>query len=103
MFAHSNRWNAFKYNVSSELLVQTADLLVSTGLKDVGYTNLVLDDGWQALNRSDDGRPQANVTKFPNGIPPVAQHAHNVGLQFGIYMTNGYVDSAVQHFDFPGD
>ncbi|ETS64629.1 alpha-galactosidase alpha-n-acetylgalactosaminidase [Moesziomyces aphidis] len=84
-----NTWNAFKYNVSSELLVQTADLLVSTGLKDVGYTNLVLDDGWQALNRSDDGRPQANVTKFPNGIPPVAQHAHNVGLQFGIYMTNG--------------
>ncbi|SNX85120.1 related to alpha-galactosidase [Melanopsichium pennsylvanicum] len=74
---------------TQDLLVHTADLLVSTGLKDAGYTNLVLDDGWQALNRSEDGKPQPNATKFPNGIPPVAEHIHQAGLRFGIYMTNG--------------
>src|SRR3954453_22094247 len=42
-----NSWNKFGCNVSESLIKETADALVSTGMKDAGYTYLVIDDCWQ--------------------------------------------------------
>ncbi|KKY14253.1 putative alpha-galactosidase alpha-n-acetylgalactosaminidase [Diplodia seriata] len=87
-----NSWNTFKDDFNQSTIEQIADLLVSTGLRDAGYTILTLDDGWQATERSADGRQQANLTKLPAGIKGVADYLHNRGLYLGIYSDAGIHD-----------
>jgi alpha-galactosidase len=43
-----DNWNAFGCDVSETLLLQTADLIVDYGLKDLGYHYVILDDCWSA-------------------------------------------------------
>lgn len=74
------------------MIEETADLLVSTGLRDAGYTILTLDDGWQATERAADGRQQANLTKLPGGIKGIADYLHARDLQLGIYSDAGIHD-----------
>ena len=38
-----NTWNSFKFGINETLIKQTADLLVSLGLRDAGYSYLGLD------------------------------------------------------------
>ncbi|KAK7711099.1 hypothetical protein SLS57_008189 [Botryosphaeria dothidea] len=87
-----NSWNTFKDNFDQQTIEETADLLVSTGLRDAGYTVLTLDAGWQASERSVDGRQQAYLTKLPGGIKGIADYIHDRGLQFGIYSDAGIHD-----------
>lgn len=42
-----NSWNKFGCNIDEKLINETAELLVSTGLRDKGYKYLNLDDCWQ--------------------------------------------------------
>lgn len=37
-----NSWNHFACNVNQDVIMQTIDYLVSTGLKDVGYNYVVM-------------------------------------------------------------
>src|SRR5882757_5548717 len=46
-----NDWNAFGCNVSEALIEQTADYLVSSGLKAAGYTYVNIDDCWMTGSR----------------------------------------------------
>ena len=32
-----NSWNTFGHNISEKLIIETADIMVSSGLKDFGY------------------------------------------------------------------
>ena len=41
-----NTWNTFGENISDALVRETADAMVSLGLKDAGYEYLVIDDCW---------------------------------------------------------
>ncbi len=41
-----NSWNTFQTNISEKLVMDIADIMVSSGMKDAGYTYIVLDDGW---------------------------------------------------------
>ncbi|KAJ4991051.1 alpha-galactosidase [Stagonosporopsis vannaccii] len=84
-----NSWNAFKLQINSTILKDTADLMISTGLRDAGFKYLVIDDGWQASTRNTDGRQQANTTLFPEGIAEIADYVHNRGLKLGIYSDAG--------------
>lgn len=84
-------WNTFKGNFNQTVLRSTADLLVSTGLRDAGYSYLVLDDGWKSSSRDAEGRLQPNTTKFPDGMSDLSDYIHNKGLKFGIYSTAGSV------------
>jgi hypothetical protein len=62
-----NSWNHFGCNISETLIKETADLLVSTGLVDKGYTYLNLDDCWQVINhlfRSLEIRQQKRYSKI---------------------------------------
>lgn len=68
-----------------------ADLLVSTGLRDVGYNYVVVDEGWQELTRDTDGRQQFNKTKLPDGIKALADYVHKKKMKFGIYSDAGFV------------
>ena len=80
-----NSWNTFGQELSEELLLQTADSMISLGLRDLGYRYVNIDDYWQLGERGEDGHLQVNQEKFPNGIRYVADYLHERGLQLGIY------------------
>ena len=84
-----NSWNTFGEHISEELVRQTADAFVSHGLKDAGYTYVVIDDHWELRERDAQGRLIPDPKKFPNGIKPVADYVHSKDLKFGIYSCAG--------------
>jgi alpha-galactosidase len=83
-----NSWNKFGCNVSDELIRQTADAMVSAGMKDAGYQYVVIDDCWQ-VKRDDAGRIVADPDRFPHGMKALADHVHSKGLKFGLYSDAG--------------
>jgi len=83
-----NSWNKFACNVSEKLLEETADALVSTGMRDAGYQYIVIDDCWQ-ISRDSMGFIVADPVRFPSGIKALADYIHSKGLKFGIYSCAG--------------
>lgn len=83
-----NSWNKFGCNVSEELIKGAADAVVSSGMKDAGYSYVVIDDCWQ-VSRDENGNIIADPKRFPNGIKAVADYVHSKGLKFGIYSDAG--------------
>lgn len=85
-----NSWNLFQTNISEELVKGIADVMVSSGMKDAGYTYLVLDDGWMAMERDPKtGDLVPDPKKFPNGMKAVIDYVHSKGLKFGLYNCAG--------------
>ena len=85
-----NSWNTFQVNISDELVRGIADKIVSSGMKDAGYTYLVLDDGWMAMERdSVTGNLVPDPKKFPNGMKMLVDYVHSKGLKFGLYNCAG--------------
>ena len=41
-----NTWNTFGSKINEDLLKEIADALVSTGLSELGYKYVVIDDCW---------------------------------------------------------
>jgi len=80
-----NNWNAFGCDVSETLIKQTADVMVSSGLKAAGYVYVNIDDCWALRERDADGRLVPDPVKFPSGIKGVADYVHAKGLKLGIY------------------
>ena len=60
-----NSWNTFQTNISDTLVRGIADKMVASGMKDAGYTYLVLDDGWMAKERDSNGNLVPDPKKFP--------------------------------------
>ena len=83
-----NTWNKFGCDVNETLIEQTADAMVSSGMKDAGYRYLVIDDCWQVA-RDSAGTIVPDPQRFPNGIKAVAEYVHAKGLLFGIYTDAG--------------
>ncbi|MEN9445108.1 MAG: hypothetical protein RIS47_1999 [Bacteroidota bacterium] len=83
-----NSWNKFACEVSADLLKQTADAMVSTGMKDAGYQYIVVDDCWHG-DRDSLGFIHPNATHFPKGMKDVVDYIHSKGLKFGIYSCAG--------------
>jgi len=85
-----NSWNTFQTKISEKLVMETADMMVSSGMKDAGYTYLVLDDGWMGMERDPKtGDLIADPEKFPHGMKTVADYVHSKGLKFGLYNCAG--------------
>ncbi|MBE1488455.1 NPCBM/NEW2 domain-containing protein [Plantactinospora soyae] len=80
-----NNWNAFGCDVNETLIKETADVIVSAGLADVGYEYVNIDDCWSLRERGPDGRLVPDPVKFPSGISGVADYVHAKGLKLGIY------------------
>jgi len=83
-----NTWNKFSCDIDEKLIRESADALVSSGLKDAGYTYIVIDDCWHG-QRDSLGFIQADPVKFPSGIKALADYVHSKGLKFGIYSDAG--------------
>ena len=84
-----NSWNVFGKNINEEVIRQTADAIVSTGLKDAGFEYVVIDDLWHGGRDSATGMLYADSAKFPSGIKKLADYIHSKGLKFGIYSDAG--------------
>ncbi len=85
-----NSWNTFQTNISEELIKGIADTMVSSGMKDAGYTYIVLDDGWMAMQRDGiTGNLIPDPKKFPHGMKALADYVHSKGLKFGLYNCAG--------------
>jgi len=83
-----NSWNKFQCHVDENLLRQTADAMVQSGMKDAGYQYVIIDDCWQVL-REKNGNIVADAEHFPSGIKALADYIHGKGLKFGIYSDAG--------------
>jgi alpha-galactosidase len=68
-----------------------ADALVSTGLRDVGYRFVNIDDCWMAPKRSEDGHLRPHPQRFPSGMKALGDYIHARGLKFGIYSCAGHM------------
>ncbi len=84
-----NSWNTFQTNINEQLVKDVADAIVASGMKDAGYTYIVLDDGWMAKERDSAGNLVPDPAKFPHGIKALAAYMHSKGLKFGLYNCAG--------------
>jgi alpha-galactosidase len=81
-----NSWNFFAGKVTDKDIRDTADLLVSTGMRDAGYVYVNIDDTWEG-ERDTQGHIQSN-SKFPD-MKALADYVHSKGLKLGIYSSPG--------------
>ncbi len=81
-----NSWNNLGFRVDDAAVRQMADAMVSSGMRDVGYTYINIDDSWQGMRDA-----HGNITgnrKFPN-MKALADYIHSKGLKLGLYSSPG--------------
>jgi alpha-galactosidase len=83
-----NSWNKFQCNVDENLIKQIADAMVTTGMKDAGYTYINIDDCWHG-DRDSLGFIHPNAQRFPSGLKALSDYVHSKGLKLGIYSDAG--------------
>lgn len=81
-------WNTYRVNINEDLIKKQADAMVGQGLKDAGYTYVNVDDGFFGY-RDENGNLQTHKERFPNGMKPVVDYIHSLGLKAGIYSDAG--------------
>ena len=48
-----NSWNTFAENINEKVVMETADFIVESGLKDCGYEYVIIDDSWSLRERNE--------------------------------------------------
>jgi len=81
-----NSWNHFATRVTDADVRATADIIVSSGMRDAGYIYVNIDDAWQG-ERDAQGVLHPN-SKFPD-MKALADYVHSKGLKIGIYSGPG--------------
>lgn len=71
-----NSWATFQKNINESLISDMTYEIVSRGMRDAGYTYVVIDDGYTAANRDSKGQIVVDSAKFPSGILPLSKYAH---------------------------
>lgn len=82
-------WNTFRNHIDQDLIMETAQAMVDSGLADAGYKYVNLDDCWQSSMRDSDGKLQGDLGTFSRGIPQLIKDINNLGLKVGLYTSNG--------------
>lgn len=97
-----NSWEATEFDVSIRGQMQLADRAAA-----IGVELFVMDDGWFG-RRVDDtaglGDWVPNPDRFPDGLGPLIEHVHGLGMKFGLWvepeMTNPDSDLYRAHSDW---
>ncbi|KAM0828038.1 hypothetical protein ACQ4PT_067811 [Festuca glaucescens] len=84
-----NSWNHFFCQINEEIIRETADALINTGLAKLGYKYVNIDDCWAEPNRDYQGNMVPNKQSFPSGIKALADYVHAKGLKLGVYSDAG--------------
>ena len=103
-----NSWEATEFNVS-----EAGQMALAEKAAAVGIDRFVMDDGWFGQRKDDHaglGDWYVNTQKFPNGLKPLIDKVHALGMDFGLWvepeMVNPDSDLYRKHPDwvlhFPG-
>jgi hypothetical protein len=93
-----NSWNAFHTQIDEAKLLGSAQAIVDSGLRDLGYRYINIDDGWWQKRRQPDGRMVVRTRIFPSAqgpdlqqtsFRPLVDRLHSLGLLAGIYSDIG--------------
>lgn len=84
-----NSWNKFACDIDENLVKQTADAMVATGMRDAGYIYINIDDCWHG-ERDSLGFIQPNPQHFPSGMKALSDYVHSKGLKLGLYSDAGW-------------
>ncbi|MFL5993394.1 MAG: alpha-galactosidase [Streptomyces sp.] len=79
-----NSWEATNFDISEEQQRTLARRAAATGVE-----LFVVDDGWFGARTSDRaglGDWAPNPDRFPNGLEPLGEYVHGLGMQFGIWV-----------------
>ena len=83
-----NSWNKFQCNISEQLIRETADAMVTSGMREAGYQYINIDDCWHGT-RDSLGFIRPDSGRFPSGVKALADYVHAKGLKLGIYSDAG--------------
>ena len=89
-----NSWNTFGEDINEKVVMETADFIVESGLKDCGYEYVIIDDCWSLRERNENEEIVPDPEKFPHGMKYVADYVHSKGLKFGMYSCAGTMTCA---------
>jgi alpha-galactosidase len=81
-----NSWNLFQSHIDDKTVREIADAMVTSGMRDAGYTYINIDDTWEGV-RDAQGNLGSNK-KFPD-MKALIGYVHSKGLKFGIYSSPG--------------
>ena len=102
-----NGFNRFYIHVTAAMVEAQARALIASGMAAAGYRFVNVDGGWDELKRGQKGELVPMSKRFPQGIKPVADYVHSLGLKFGIYASAGTANcagtSAGSYGHFPKD
>jgi alpha-galactosidase len=82
-------WNIFGQEPQNEKLIrEIVDALVSSGMKDAGYSYVGPDEGI-CFYRGKDGLLTTNVERYPSGLRGLGDVIHCKGLKYALYTDAG--------------
>ncbi|MCC7475392.1 MAG: NPCBM/NEW2 domain-containing protein [Pirellulales bacterium] len=93
-----NHWYAHYHHVSDKLMREAADVMISSGMADVGYEYVNIDDCWMNRVKSDDPMQVGPFRDSSGNILPnkhfpdmkqLTDYIHGKGLKAGIYTSPG--------------
>jgi alpha-galactosidase len=84
-----NDWAHYQCGFNAQTILDNATALVKSGLASRGYSTVTIDDCWMLKSRDVHGNLQPDPERFPNGMKPLADAIHHLGLKFGIYEDSG--------------
>ncbi|MBQ8226907.1 MAG: alpha-galactosidase [Bacteroidaceae bacterium] len=81
-------WNTYGFQINDSVIKVQADAMVNLGFKEKGYNHINIDDGFFG-GRDKEGNLLIHPTRFPNGLRPLVDYIHSLGLKAGIYSDAG--------------
>lgn len=90
-------WNNYRVNIDEDIIKSQADAMVTSGLKDVGYSYVNIDDGFFG-GRDKDGNLLFHKERFPSGMRSLSNYIHSKGLKAGIYSDAG-INTCASYWD----
>ncbi len=82
-------WNIFGQEPQNEKLIrEIVDALVSSGMKEAGYSYVGPDEGI-CFTRGKDGLLTTNLERYPSGLRGLGDDIHRRGLKYALYTDAG--------------
>ena len=81
-------WNTFSVHISEDIILSVAEAMATNGLMEAGYRYVNIDDGY-FQGRDAKGNLRVHAVRFPNGLKPVVDRIHALGMKAGIYSDAG--------------
>ncbi|MCI5044698.1 MAG: alpha-galactosidase [Aquisalinus sp.] len=81
---HLNTWEGVYFDVDEQSVIE-----LTQQAAELGVERFILDDGW-FIGRADDtsslGDWKPDPQRFPDGLKPIIESVHNVGMTFGLWV-----------------